>query len=117
MNAAEINLRVYLREGGATDAEIEKFTDWCHIICNGGAENASSRRRRYCCYRLWAKLLRKRGTPYRRDAIFKFNKVLKRYIRTVAEGDIADAPSPPGATIVPKEHFVKYVVRRLDDAL
>ena len=117
MDATEINVRLYLRAGGATEAEINKFTEWCHIICNGGAGNASSRRRRYCCYRLWAKLLRKRGTPYTRDAIFKFKKVLKRYIRSVAVGNVADAPSPPGAIVVPAEHFVIYVVKRLDDAL
>ena len=92
MDATEINVRLYLRAGGAGNA-----TNW---------------RRRYCCYRLWAKLLRKRGTPYRCDAIFKFRKVLKRYIRSVTVGNVADALSPPGAIVVPAEHFVKYVVKR-----
>jgi hypothetical protein len=114
---AETNLRIYLRGGAATDAEIDRFMEWCHIICNGGAGNATSRRRRYCCYRLWAKLLRKRRTPYRRDDVFDFKKVLKQYIRSIAEGDIADAPPPARAIIVPCKNFVKYVVRYLDEAL
>ena len=110
-------LDVYLMKGGATDVEIEKFREWCKIICNGGSGKASIRRRRYCCYKLWAKLLRKRCTPYKRDEKFKFNPILKMFIRSLAEGDVADAASPPGAIAVPVHCFVKFVVRRLDEAL
>lgn len=117
MVEAEENLRVYLSRGGATNDEIDDFIDWVHVLCIGGQGNASGRRRRFCCYRLWAKLLRKRRTPYRRDDVFDYNEILKDYVRSVAMGDIMDAPPPHRAIVVSSRNFVKYVVRHLDDAL
>lgn len=114
---AENDVRQYLSSGGATDIEIEDFFDWVHVMCLGGQGDASNKRRRFACYRLWAKLLRKRRTPFRRDDVFDFDKALKRYVRSVAPGEIADTPPPSRAIVVSSLQFVKFVVRNLDEAL
>lgn len=76
----EEQVREYLGRGGATEEEIEDFIKWVNVLCLGGQGDASGKRKRFCCYRLWAKLLRKRRTPYRRDDIFDFNSVLNKRI-------------------------------------
>ena len=80
-------------------------------------EGANEKRSRYCCYRLWAKLLRHRRSPYPRDGRFDFNDCLKTYIRNITMGDVVDADPPAGAIMIESESFVKFVVRHLDDAL
>ena len=89
-----------------------------------GAYSAGAYKKKRVCdillhyiYRLWAKLLRHRRAPYRRNTIFDFNIVLKKYIRSIVEDDIVDAAAPRGAIMPDNRTFVKYVVRRLDHAL
>ena len=36
-----------LKQGKATDEEIDDFIDWVHVLCLGGQGNASGKRRRY----------------------------------------------------------------------
>ena len=100
----------YLREGGAKNDEIDDFLDFVSTFKDGGKEA------RYECYRLWARLLRHKRTPYKKYDHFNFDARLKDYLRMVSKGDIVDAPPPLDATIVSPEHFVKFVVRYLDDA-
>ena len=54
---------------------------------------------------------------YRRDNVFDFNEVLKKYIRSVAVDDLVDAPPPIRAIAVSSKDFVTLVVRHLDEAL
>ena len=114
---AEADVRSYLEDGDASPEEIDDFMDWCVTLCFGGVGGAGGRNRRFRIYRLWAKLLRHRRAPYRRNTIFDFNIVLKKYIRSIVEDDIVDAAAPRGAIMPDNRTFVKYVVRRLDHAL
>ena len=69
------------------------------------------------CTKAYQPNLRKRRTPYRRDDVFDFNEVLKKYIRNVAVDDVVDAPPPTRAIAVSGKDFVTFVVRHLDEAL
>ena len=113
----ETAMRRYLRSGGATEDEIDDFIDWCYVICLGGAGHATERRWRFCCYRLWANLMRHRRTPHPRNGRFDFDETLKQYIRTISPGDVLDAAPPAEAIVASSTEFVKFVVRHLDDAL
>lgn len=101
----------YLRSGGATADEIDDFLDFCGVFRNQGKVG------RYETYRLWARCLRKRRTPFKQGGKFIFHEDLKNYMRYISAGDIVDAESPPDAVFVSADDFVKYVVRYLDDAL
>ena len=70
----------------------------------------------YEVYRLWARSLRHRRTPYKKHGIFDFHEGLKGYMRAISYGDIVDANAPLDAVVVPAENFVRYVVRYVDEA-
>ena len=55
--------------------------------------------------------MRKRRSPFPKDGKFKFEKVLKVYLRNLTGGDVTDAPDPIGAIAVKRKDFVKFVVR------
>ena len=114
---SEMDLVAYLESGGATEREIEDFSEWCVTMCAGENGDADEKRRRYMCYRLWAKLLRMRRTPYPPRTRFIYDTCLKDYLRYLTGGDIVDADPYDGAVRVGSGDFVKYVVRHLDDAL
>ena len=100
----------YLLLGGASDSEIDDFAEICQLFEDSGKEG------RYEVYRLWARLLRHRRTPYRRTQVFDFADVLKDFIRVVVPGDIVDAPAPENAVLITAQNFVKFVVRYIDQA-
>ena len=112
----ETNVIEYLEAGNATQHEIDDFLDWCTVMCNQPGGNGNEKRRRFWCYRMWARLLRKRRSPFPRDGKFHFDNVLKKYLRHLTGGDVTDAPDPFGAIDVRNIDFVKFVVRHLDDA-
>ena len=68
---------------------------------------------RYECYGLWAQHQR---TPYKKYVKFDFDSTLKNYLPSVCPNDIVDAEPPPGAVVVSAKHYVKFVVRYLDEA-
>ena len=103
-------MRDYLSLGGASDSEIDDFAEICQLFEDSGKEG------RYEVYRLWARLLRHRRTPYRRTQVFDFADVLKDFIRVVVPGDIVDAPAPENAVLITAQNFVKFVVRYIDQA-
>ena len=94
---------------------MDDFLDWATVLCIADGGDGSEKRRRYVCYRLWAKLLRARRSPYKQDARFDFDEPLKEYLRHLTGGDVTDAPPPPGAVRPSSANFVKYVVCNLDD--
>ena len=100
----------YLRDGGATSDEIDDFLNFCSIFKEGGIKA------RYEVYRLWARLLRHRRTPFKKHGKFDFDGSLKWYLRSVTKGDVVDDDPPPDAIVVTKEQFVRYVLRHLDEA-
>ena len=104
------NVANYLRSGDATNDEIDDFLDFCEMFKDKGKSG------RYEVYRLWARLLRHRRTPYKKHGRFDFDDTLKWYLRRVSKGDIVDADPPPDAIIIPADHFVKFVIRHLDEA-
>ena len=106
----------YLRSGGATGDDVDDFLDWCIQLCTAQQEADVEKRIRYCVYRLWARLLRKRRTPYNRRDRFVYNDAVKNYIRSLTGGEIVNQEPHHGAKHVSASEFVKYVVRRLDDA-
>ena len=55
---------------------------------------------RYDCYRLYARLLRHRRTPFKRHDCFDFDKYLKEYLRSVSEREIVDAAPLANAILV-----------------
>ena len=65
---------------------------------------------------MWVRLMRYRRSSSPKDGKFKFEKVLKVYLRNLTGGDVPDAPDPIGAIAVISMDFVKYVERHLDDA-
>ena len=85
---SEQNVRRYLRQGGASVPEIEDFIDWCSQLCRAQQEEAVEKRIRYCIYRLWAKLLRKRRTPFHYKDVFIYDESLKNYIRFLTDGAV-----------------------------
>ena len=107
---AAADLRHYLRVGGATEIEIEEFVQFCQLFEDTGKEG------RYEVYRLWARLLRHRRTPYHRHQVFDFSPKLKDFMRVVASADIVDAPAPAHAVYISATNFVKFVARYLDQA-
>ena len=102
----------YLRQGGATVTEIGDFQDWCEVMCTQrgeGAGDAAKKRRRFWCYRMWARLLRVRRSPFPRNGKFIFDERLKVYVRLLTGGDPVDPPNPPdGINILPRD-FVNSV--------
>ena len=114
--AEETNVTEYLAVGGATESEINDFLDWCMVMCIQPGGNGDEKRRLFWCYRMWARLLRKRRTPFPSDGKFTFDECLKKYMRHLTGGDITDAPNPLGAIYIRNKDFVKYVVRYVDDA-
>ena len=113
---SEQNVRRYLRLGGASVLEIEDFFDWCSQLCRAQQEDAVEKRIRYSVYRLWAKLLRKRRTPFHHKDVFIYDESLKNYIRFLTGGEIVGQDPRAGAKNISASQFVQYVVRRLDDA-
>ena len=112
----ETNVIEYLAAGDANQDDIDDFLDWCTVMCLQPGGQGSEKRRRFWCYRMWARLMRNRRSPFPKDGKFKFEKVLKVYLRNLTGGDVTDAPDPIGAIAVKSKDFVKYVVRHLDDA-
>ena len=112
----EENVINYLRSGGATQGQIDDFIDWCNVICLQPGGNGDEKRRRFWCYRMWARLLRKRRTPFPRDGKFIIHECLKVYLRKLTGGDPVDPPCRVGSIRIQNSDFVKYVVRFLDDA-
>ena len=55
-------------------------------------------------------------TKYKKHDIFDFDITLKTYLRCISSGDIVDADPPPNAVVVSPEHFVKFVVKYLDES-
>ena len=100
----------YLKRGGATNDEIDDFLDFCGNFADTGKVG------RYKAYRLWARLLRHSRTPFKKHGHFDFNECLKTYLRSVSKGEIVDADPPNDAIVIEAEHFVKFVVRHLDEA-
>ena len=113
---SEQNVRRYLRLGGAAVLEIEDFEDWCTQLCQAQQEENVEKRIRYCVYRFWAKLLRKRRTPIHYKDVFIYDEILKDYIRFLTGGAVVGQDPRAGAKTVSASQFVKHVVRRLDDA-
>ena len=72
---------------------------------------------RYVVYRLWARLLRYRRTPYKKHERLDFHDDLKRYLWDVTKGEVADDDPPSDTISVDSASFVKFVVRYLDEAL
>ena len=75
----------YIWLGGATNEEMDDFFYFCLVFQNEGKIP------RYKCYRLWARLLRHRRTPYKKYNHFYSEGNLKDYIRSVTKGEIIDA--------------------------
>ena len=113
---SEGNVCHYLWRGGASLDEIGDFRDWCTQLCQAQQEEAVEKRIRYCVYRLWAKLLRKRRTPFHYKDVFIYDDSLKNYIRHLTGGQVVGQDPRAGAKHVSSMQFVEYVVRRLDDA-
>ena len=78
----------YLRGGGATNDEIDDFFYFCSTFRDGG------KKARYEVYRLWARLLRHRRTPYKKHGRFDFQDDLKWYLRDVTKEDVVDDDPP-----------------------
>ena len=78
---------------------------------------APAKVRRYRCYRLWAKCMRHRRTPFKKYDVFDFPDDLKEYLRYLTGGPVTDDPAPIRAIHVSAKMFVKYVIKHLDDAL
>ena len=110
MSTAEKDVIEYLMEGRATNDECDDFLDWCLTLGKAGGKKA-----RYEIYRLWARILRKRRTPFSPRDMFIFADPLKNYLRKISGGDITDDPPRVGAKDISNDMFVKYVVKYLDD--
>lgn len=106
----------YLENGGASMEEIDDFIDWCTQMCIMPGGNGNGKRRRFWIYRMWARLLRNRKTPFPSNGKFAFDEKLKKYLRNMTGGDVSDPPNPREAIYIRDKDFVKYVVRRLDNA-
>ena len=64
-----------------------------------------------CSYRLWAKLLQHRRSPYPRDGHFNFEDMVNNYVWSIRMGDIVDAEPPEGAIMIDNKAFVfLYVI-------
>ena len=50
----------YLKEGGATNNQIDEFLDFCSMF------SKDEKTTWYKCYRLWARLLHHRRTPFKK---------------------------------------------------
>ena len=105
-----VDMNQWLHTGGATLAEIDDFIDFCSMFDDSGITG------RYECYRLWARLLRHRRTPYRRYQIFDFAIEVKAYLRVVSGGNIVDAAPPGNAVSIGPVEFVNFIVWHLDKA-
>ena len=99
-----------MKEGRATNDECDDFLDWFLTLGKAGGKKA-----RYEIYRLWARILRKRRTPFSPHDMFIFADPLKNYLRKISGGDITDDPPRVGAKDISNDMFVKYVVKYLDD--
>lgn len=115
-SATEAAVRKYLVRGGALPAEIEDFLDWCTVMCLQPGGNGLEKRRRFKCYKLWARLLRHRRTPFAPDTVFNWEEFLKNFLRETTGGDPTDGPPPLRAIHITNKDFVMYVVRHIDDA-
>ena len=104
---AERNAIEYLRSGGATNDEVDDFLDWSMDLCLTEGGDGDGKRRRYTCYRLWAKLLRLRRAPYGPKTRFVYDDRLKDYLRKLTGGDVVDADDYAGAVAPSSECFVK----------
>ena len=82
---AEIAVIEYSREGDATNSEVEDFLDWCQTLCGDGGKEI-----RYEVYRLWARILRKRRTPFHQRNIFIHDDLLKTFLRQISGVDVSD---------------------------
>ena len=100
-----------LQQDGASGDEIDDFFDFCTIFKDTGKVG------RYEVYRLWARLLRYRITPFKKHSRFHYEHCLKDYLRYIFKGEIIDAEVPDGAITVTPAQFVKFVVKHLDESL
>ena len=80
-----------LRGGGATNYETDDFFYFCSTFKDRG------KKARYEVYRLWARLLRHRRTPYKKHGRFDFHDDLKWYLRDVTKGEAVDDDPPSDA--------------------
>ena len=85
---AAVEMMNYLEHGGATSAQIDEFVEFCVLFEDLGIEG------RYEVYRLWARLLRHRRTPYRRNQKFDWSPKLKNYLCVVTGREIINDPAP-----------------------
>ena len=99
----------YLKEVGATNGKIDKFSDFCSIFSKG------EKTARYECYRLWSSLLHHRRTSFKRPDRFGLGKCLKEYLRFVSEEEIVGTEPTANAVFVSPVDFAKYVVKHLDE--
>ena len=99
----------YLKEVGAKNDKIDKFSDFCSIF------SKDEKTARYECYRLWSRLLHHRRTSFKRHDRFGFDKCLKEYLRFVSEEEIVSTEPTANAIFVSPVDFAKYVVKHLDE--
>ena len=102
---SEIDVVCYLESGSATEAEVNDFQDWCVFMCTNETGDRDSKRKGYMCYRLWAKLLRMRRTPYPPTTPFIYEPCLKDYLCHLTGGVIIDADPYVGAVRVTSTEF------------
>ena len=117
---SETSVIEYLKGGGATDAEVDGFLNFCKQIVEGIDLSRDPRhgvKRRYEVYRLWARLLHHRRAKLPHHSRFDFDGVLKCYLRELTGGEVVDDLPPPDAIRISKRQFVDYVVRHLGDCL
>ena len=104
------NMEELLRESGADEIDIADFVNFCDLFRGRGKVG------RYEVYRLWARCLRHRRTPFSPGGKFTFPETLLVYMRHISAGDIVDADPPQGAVVITPTQFVQYVVKHIDDA-
>ena len=78
----------YLCGSGATNGKIVDFFYFCSTFKDSG------KKARYEIYRLWARLLRHRRTPYKKHQRFDFHDDLKWYLRDVTKVKVEDDDPP-----------------------
>ena len=100
----------YLKDEGATNDEVDDFLDFI------GYFKDSEKKGRYEVYRLWARLLRHRRTPFKKHDHFDFDPSIKDYLRFVSKGEIVDADVPSDAVKVSSTDFIKFVIRHLNES-
>ena len=68
----------YLKEGGATNNQIEEFLDFCSMF------SKDEKTAWYKCYRPWARLLHHRRTPFKKTWSFRFRQMSGRIFENIS---------------------------------